>query len=778
MKCRLVNDAPHRSRKASQSFPTSAPSGIAQLRKSVDHTAEQSGDPMNLDDFILPNSVASPAGITPPPPPPPPPPSTDAAGNNSSRLTSIPISSKARPQVQIPPHIIPASSVPKSSIPAYQSGEFDYVRRRVRKTSIDERRVSLPKFPSRIQSKRLQTRKRPAEFSPQVPPSVAPPSSNQDLDSGMPDYSLDQMGPPHLPGHAAHQPMVSYQIDAFNVNDDPILTSAGPYQQNFAFSPTSSPSVISGAYGNIYTQASMPSSLNSADYYSPPHSGYPSAVSTPQPGQEHEHAQYYFEQANMDSRHQRSMHTYAAQRQANLQARLQPNYSFGAVEGLYGNYGGSHSNTTMPPSAFSLQQNINPSRVLVPDYAKRFSPSVPMTGTDNIFTFGADSDNEDEDTAFTDHSLNGRADYTPIGDPTLDLNSGLQWDPSLTDLQGLHGLSAPTKQVRIGGAEMVPSPDWASNNLSRAHGSAASISDLKMRDHDARRQKIPRTTSTPVLVGHGMRSSNASSPPESAYSSHVPSRPGSPKPTDGPPTTCTNCFTQTTPLWRRNPEGQPLCNACGLFLKLHGVVRPLSLKTDVIKKRNRGSNNTVPAGSSTRAAKKSSRKNSVHQTPATTPGSSNALSDNNSQSPPSTHGSAGSAGATPTSYPSGSTVTKPGVVPIAAAPPKPPLQPVQGPTRQVQVTPKRQRRQSRVSQNTFPTLSTGAPSSSKDGEKSAVAPVTRAKAASLSMTAGATTMASVMQNATTPGMAGSNPSSNNASHGGGGQEWEWLTMSL
>ncbi|KAK9367596.1 hypothetical protein V1509DRAFT_127013 [Lipomyces kononenkoae] len=57
---------------------------------------------------------------------------------------------------------------------------------------------------------------------------------------------------------------------------------------------------------------------------------------------------------------------------------------------------------------------------------------------------------------------------------------------------------------------------------------------------------------------------------------------------NGQPTTCTNCHTQTTPLWRRDPDGQPLCNACGLFLKLHGVVRPLSLKTDVIKKRNRG----------------------------------------------------------------------------------------------------------------------------------------------------------------------------------------------
>ncbi|KAL4078535.1 hypothetical protein V8B97DRAFT_1865722 [Scleroderma yunnanense] len=55
------------------------------------------------------------------------------------------------------------------------------------------------------------------------------------------------------------------------------------------------------------------------------------------------------------------------------------------------------------------------------------------------------------------------------------------------------------------------------------------------------------------------------------------------------PTSCTNCQTTNTPLWRRDPEGQPLCNACGLFYKLHGVVRPLSLKTDVIKKRNRAS---------------------------------------------------------------------------------------------------------------------------------------------------------------------------------------------
>jgi len=65
---------------------------------------------------------------------------------------------------------------------------------------------------------------------------------------------------------------------------------------------------------------------------------------------------------------------------------------------------------------------------------------------------------------------------------------------------------------------------------------------------------------------------------------------------NGPPTVCSNCHTTKTPLWRRNPDGDPLCNACGLFLKLHGKTRPLSLKTDVIKKRNRASGGPTKEG--------------------------------------------------------------------------------------------------------------------------------------------------------------------------------------
>ncbi|KAI8907921.1 hypothetical protein EDD86DRAFT_191931, partial [Gorgonomyces haynaldii] len=50
---------------------------------------------------------------------------------------------------------------------------------------------------------------------------------------------------------------------------------------------------------------------------------------------------------------------------------------------------------------------------------------------------------------------------------------------------------------------------------------------------------------------------------------------------------CQNCQTTNTPLWRKNAIGETLCNACGLFYKLHGVSRPISMKTDVIRKRNR-----------------------------------------------------------------------------------------------------------------------------------------------------------------------------------------------
>ncbi|KGL74244.1 Transcription factor GATA-5, partial [Tinamus guttatus] len=62
---------------------------------------------------------------------------------------------------------------------------------------------------------------------------------------------------------------------------------------------------------------------------------------------------------------------------------------------------------------------------------------------------------------------------------------------------------------------------------------------------------------------------------------------------------CANCHTTTTTLWRRNAEGEPVCNACGLYMKLHGVPRPLAMKKESIQTRKRKPKNISKGKSST-----------------------------------------------------------------------------------------------------------------------------------------------------------------------------------
>lgn len=700
-------------------------------------------DAMNLDDFIVP--FDSPADYS----------SHPAADRQftATPTASIPIKSrKDQPMLDTSA----AASFPHPPQDQRKNSEFGYVPRRVRKTSVDERQF--------FAGLAVPTRKRPAESSPHVPPvSNAMLAQHSELSAGLPDYSLDHQTTPGfaipangMGARGQHHHTASgglpFGLDTFGVGDESAISSAGPYQQHFTFSPSDSPMTAGNPFSNLYSQTPMASSLNSTEFFSPPPSGYQSAVSTPQPIYEGEHSMFFSDAPSVESHNQRRIPTYLQQqRSSNLSASLQPRQMYNSTNGEY------QSPVTGPPTTmgFSVpQQHVDPTHVL--GGSGEYSSHAP---TNSMFTFGGDSDNEDDDGH--NYERGGIAmphDFSSMDDAN-DMKAGLTWDAgfpgSVQSLPGFNGNGQHRKHVTIGSTDMMDG-EWHHGSLGRTHGSAASVSEVRNRDQDPRRQKIARTASTPNAPGLLRQSMNGTAsgpptnhpspntPPESGLSSAVPSRPASPggskngDPNAGP-TTCTNCFTQTTPLWRRNPEGQPLCNACGLFLKLHGVVRPLSLKTDVIKKRNRSSANTLAVGTS-RSSKKSSRKNSVVQTPTSAIAASRTASNTASESPPAIS-SSGSG--------------KPGVIPIAAAPPKagPPAGVAQA-RAGVQVAPRRQRRLEK------------APGGDPDMDESP-------------KSTGHPARSKVVPLAPAMHPAAANPVNHSIAGGqGASQEWEWLTMSL
>ncbi|KAI8217405.1 Nitrogen regulatory protein areA [Colletotrichum sp. SAR 10_77] len=806
-KARLARSAPAPPA-ASASFGLNAPSGIAQLRKSSEQNVNHP-DSMNLDDFIFSENIATPVTN---PSPQPQKQSDDRNQMHSSFTSAIPIKSRKDSVAQ--QHFVP-QSVPFPPHHQKTQDEFNYITRHHRKTSIDERR----------------TRKRPADFSPHVPAvnSNTTNSNDLDADSELHEYSLDNANQANMTQNP-HQSGVPFPLDTY-IENDPIITSAGPFQQNFSFSPSTSPMVSHGPFSSVYNgSGAQPSSLNPSDFYSPPGSAYHSTVSTPHPMPDNDN--FYF--GSMDMRGQRSQNF----RPGSQNMGSQMNQQF-----MYNNANGNpmfpaSAPTTESVSAFSSATSpfghIDPTQVFQQDHSVR-SPGMSLPN-EGMFSFGADSDEEDGG-AFADRNMVMNQDFSP---GPMDDGSSLGWDPSLPGQYSTQAArypgGPPRKQVTIGGTttDYVDNNDWEGGNLPRSQ------SQSFRQGSDRRGSKVPRTASTPAghLGRNGnpfdrMAQSTPNSPPEnngtvSGYSSVAPSRPSSPPGSKSgsttnlqaaagnqgegnTPTTCTNCFTQTTPLWRRNPEGQPLCNACGLFLKLHGVVRPLSLKTDVIKKRNRGSGASLPVGGTSTRSKKNaansgvgSRKNStlaISSTPVNTattpPAAVRAGSANEGESPASGAASGGNtAGSTPTSYGTGSSTGAAaggkGVVPIAAAPPKntpgpgAASLPRNSGTSSSSGSSKRQRRHSKSAGSDVlsgmevdsPENSTGSNEAAKSLGSTGFTPMPTTGSLGLANGLGMTQRP--MMGAGMMGMPGgqNGPMMNPGGTASGPQEWEWLTMSL
>jgi len=74
-------------------------------------------------------------------------------------------------------------------------------------------------------------------------------------------------------------------------------------------------------------------------------------------------------------------------------------------------------------------------------------------------------------------------------------------------------------------------------------------------------------------------------------------------------TSCGNCSTTTTTLWRRTTSGEIVCNACGLYQKVHNQPRPISLKKENLQTRKR------------KQSKGSENKPALNLLPEQTPGS-------------------------------------------------------------------------------------------------------------------------------------------------------------
>ncbi|KAF9021237.1 hypothetical protein BDZ89DRAFT_1138154 [Hymenopellis radicata] len=75
----------------------------------------------------------------------------------------------------------------------------------------------------------------------------------------------------------------------------------------------------------------------------------------------------------------------------------------------------------------------------------------------------------------------------------------------------------------------------------------------------------------------GSRSPSTTSASETSTTSRTPASPSASS-TDAPKKSCSHCHATSTPLWRREPGTlKPLCNACGLYLQQRNKLRPQEL---------------------------------------------------------------------------------------------------------------------------------------------------------------------------------------------------------
>ncbi|CCG81451.1 Nitrogen catabolic enzyme regulatory protein [Taphrina deformans PYCC 5710] len=489
-------------------------------------------------------------------------------------------------------------NMPAASMPTFKdSNEFAHVNRSVRKTSLKE------------------GTKRPADFSPFIT-AIDTAELHKSTVSEPTEYYLNESvatDSPQFPLQTSH-PQSMLGIDP--------LAMEGPegYSSSFGYNPMHEINFGQHDY------ASLASSTSSQAIFGSLHSGPNSQASTPHP--DYSHNQTFFRRQDIPQ--PRDLHT---------PAMTLPNFPTGARTPsllqqnlLAARQGGSVNDVPFVTPTNVFFENSNPDL---------FSPTNTGSLTSSSYFSTSNSYSNNHRGQRPQHvdpsqvnSINCTDQHRPMFPFTEEVEDhmGEVMDIGQADIQPYmkassqpgsfdnstqsYGSNFPSSPVSNGRPHIARKLSSTENRGKPYHSRQSSIStDLKKKGSLPRNNSVPSSlnlqmsqirpsSSQQQYYPHYNNTSNADSPAQttSQPASRAPSRPASPvlgsskqhmAGSEAQAPTCTNCHTQTTPLWRRNPEGHPLCNACGLFLKLHGVVRPLSLKTDVIKKRNRGGTTTT-----------------------------------------------------------------------------------------------------------------------------------------------------------------------------------------